>query len=252
MTGMKTAKNRTQRLIIMLIVMFIAVQCFSVVYFILKQSGKASQKPLKVNCTMSHTAEFRNFEQSVRNKTASLPHTIPFSFNKPASDIEPVPAVFFNETDTIVTISCDNPEIAVGERDLFMPERFNFYEDTKPVRIPHNRCNMREELISLDDLDYGRYGAMITRDDADKRNIGGFLHIAATWGQQLRIPDTLKRSVINLAEAVTRYTAIRVGLDSHLMLDSHRLHSAPFVFITTDRAFELTPGRTAKFWRISP
>jgi len=50
----------------------------------------------------------------------------------------------------------------------------------------------------------------------------------------------LKRAVINLVEAVNRYTNINAKVDSHLFLDSRKNFETPFVYIITDKAFELT------------
>jgi hypothetical protein len=99
---------------------------------------------------------------------------------------------------------------------------------------------MKEEMISLDDLDTGQYKAMIIQDPNNKQSIKGFVYIATAWGAQLRPPDTLKRAVINLVEAVNRYTNINAQVDDHLYLDSRKIFETPFVYITTDKAFELT------------
>jgi hypothetical protein len=41
-------------------------------------------------------------------------------------------------------------------------------------------------------------------------------------------------------EAVNRYTNINAKTDSHLYLDSRKIFETPFVYIITDKAFELT------------
>jgi len=245
-TGMKVdKKNRARTFFARLIVLAIIVTCFPVVFFMINKAEEAVINPLPVKYTFIPSPEIRSLNRPDLNKTASLPHTLPITFSEPACYIESVPAVLLRETGTFGGKSYDEPVIAVEKRSMSDQERF--YESTKSVRIPHNRVNMREELISIDDLDYGRYRVLINRDNGNKRNIRGFLYIATIWGQQLRIPDKLKRSVINLAEAVTRYTGIRAEIDSHLMLDSRRLHSTPFVFITTDCAFEHTPAERENF-----
>ena len=241
---MNTHKNRARTFLVRLLIFEIFIYCFTVAHYKMN-TGKMLKNSLSAKYTVYPDSYTRSLDRSRLKNAASLPANIPFTYSEPAYHIESVPSVFPGETDAFDEVQHDENVIVVNKRSISATERF--YEDTKPVKSPDNRCNMREELISLDDLDYGRYRAMISRDHDNKSNIDGFLYIAATWGQQLRIPDTLKRSVINLAEAVTRYTGIRVGLDSHLMLDSHRLHSAPFVFITTNRAFELTPAERENF-----
>ena len=245
MAGMKTENNLARTFFASLIVLAIAVICFLIVIFTMNKTGETVKNPHPVKDTFNPTSDVRSLRQPNLNITASLPHKLPFTFSEPAFKIESDSAILLYETDSFDSIPYNEPVIAVEKRNMPVPERF--YEDTKPLRISGNRTNMREELISLDDLDYGRFKALINRDHASKRTIGGFLHIATIWGQQLRIPDKLKRSVINLAEAVNRYTGIRTEIDSHIMLDSRRLHSTPFVFITTDRAFELTTVERENF-----
>lgn len=110
-----------------------------------------------------------------------------------------------------------------------------------PVSAESGRqISMKDELISVGDHDTGRYRAMVVQDP-DKYNIRGFVYISTTWGSQLKVSDHLKRSIINLTEAVNRHTNIEAKVDSHLLLNSRKLFTTPFVIITTDKAFELTP-----------
>ncbi|MHB9030829.1 MAG: DUF4159 domain-containing protein [Candidatus Latescibacterota bacterium] len=108
-------------------------------------------------------------------------------------------------------------------------------------RCPDRRLSMREEMIEIEDLDNGRYGAAIVRNTVNKSDIRGFLDIPTVWGQQLTPPDALKRSVSQLAESLNRYTGVSARMSAHLYLDSRKLAGTPFLFITTDQAFELTP-----------
>jgi hypothetical protein len=108
------------------------------------------------------------------------------------------------------------------------------------TREPDKQISMKDEMISLEDLDTGQFKAMVIQDPNNKQSIKGFVYIATAWGAQLRPPDALKRSVINLVEAVNRYTNINAKVDSHLFLDSRKIYETPFVYITTDQAFELT------------
>lgn len=108
------------------------------------------------------------------------------------------------------------------------------------TREPEKQISMKEEMISIDDLDTGQFKAMVVQDPSNKQEITGFVYIGTAWGAQLKPPDSLKRAVINLVEAVNRYTKINAKVDSHLYLDHRRLLETPFVYITSDEAFELT------------
>ena len=82
--------------------------------------------------------------------------------------------------------------------------------------------------------------ALVVIDPANKKNIKGYIHIAFAWSEQLTPPQHLLRGLINLKTTLNRWTDINAVIDNHLYLSSPRLLKMPFVFITTDRAFELT------------
>ena len=74
----------------------------------------------------------------------------------------------------------------------------------------------------------------------NERTVRGRIPIALVWGEQLRVPDHCRRSMIGLAEGIRMYTDLEVSIDSHLMLSSPRIRDYPMLVITTDSAFELT------------
>lgn len=89
-------------------------------------------------------------------------------------------------------------------------------------------------------IDDGSDKAMVIIDPADKHNIKGYVHIAFAWGDQLSPPKNLLRGIINLKEAVIRWTDIDTVIDNHLYLGQSRLMKMPFVYVTTDKAFQLS------------
>ncbi|MFC1606729.1 DUF4159 domain-containing protein [Candidatus Latescibacterota bacterium] len=117
---------------------------------------------------------------------------------------------------------------------------FDYNIEQTILKDPERMISMKDEFISLSDLDTGQYKAMIIQNPQNKQQIKGFVYIPTTWGVQLKPPDELKRATLNLVEAVNRYTSIEAKSDPHLMLDSRKIHNMPFVYITTDRAFEMT------------
>ena len=108
-------------------------------------------------------------------------------------------------------------------------------------RITDNRISLKEEMRTLDDLDTGKSGGMTVPGAGGERELRGFLRIPSVWGAQLHVPDSLKRASISLTEAMNRYSGIRAESSPHLYLSSERIFRMPFLFITTDTAFELTP-----------
>ena len=82
--------------------------------------------------------------------------------------------------------------------------------------------------------------AMVVVDPLNKKNINGYTSIAFAWGERLSPPRKYMRALINLKEAMNKYTKIATNLEDHLMLGSSRIFKMPFVYITTDRAFDLS------------
>jgi len=126
---------------------------------------------------------------------------------------------------------------------VFIPEVINI--EMASTREPEKQISMKEEMISLDDLDTGQYKAMIIQDPKDKKSVKGFIYIATLWGAQLE--PAYKRAVIHLSDAVNRYTNINSKVDKHLYIDSRRLFDTPFVFLSADEAFELTETEARNF-----
>jgi len=77
-------------------------------------------------------------------------------------------------------------------------------------------------------------------DPAIKKDITGSTKLAFAWGQRLSPPRELARALINLKDAMHRWTKISVQIDDHLRLESQRIMDMPFVYITTSSQFDLT------------
>ena len=117
--------------------------------------------------------------------------------------------------------------------------------DIKPLRRPDNLISMKEELITIDDLDTGKYKALVIQDPEDKQNIRGFVYIGVLWGTYVRPP--FKRVIIHLTDAINKYTKITAKVDTNLFLDSRDLIKTPFVFVTVDEKSELTEVEAKTF-----
>ncbi len=113
------------------------------------------------------------------------------------------------------------------------------------TRETEKQISMKEEMISLDDLDTGQYKAMIIQDPKDKKSVKGFIYISTLWGAQLE--PAYKRAVIHLSDAVNRYTNIKSKVDKHLYIDSRRIFDTPFVFLCADESFYLTEIEARNF-----
>ncbi len=82
--------------------------------------------------------------------------------------------------------------------------------------------------------------AMVVVDPFNKKNISGYTSIAFAWGDRFSPPRKYMRALINLKEAMNKYTKIVTNLEDHLRLGSSKLFKMPFVYITTDKAFDLS------------
>jgi len=141
-------------------------------------------------------------------------------------------------------------DTAFKDMSALFEESFEDTLETPPVEIPPGRgspllSTIESEMISVEDLDYGKYKSVILRDLLVKRNISGFVYLPVTvWGAELR---PLKRPVIGLAEALKKYTKISPRLDRRTYLSSPEIFKFPFLYISTDTGFELTKREKKNF-----
>ncbi|MFC1512283.1 DUF4159 domain-containing protein [Candidatus Latescibacterota bacterium] len=77
-------------------------------------------------------------------------------------------------------------------------------------------------------------------DRSDKQSISGITEIAFAWGQLFDPPQDLLRGVINLKEAMNRWTDVVTTLNQHLLLSDPGIRDLPFMFVTADKVFDLT------------
>ena len=163
--------------------------------------------------------------------------TVP-RYDKP---FRPVEVQDIELPDILRPVSAPKFDEVIITSQVFLPHPEYTYDIEMPIlRTPDLRISMREEMISLDDLDYGRYKAMVIQDPYDRQAVSGFVYLPTVWTEQLRPPDDVKRGILHLAEALIRYTDINAVHDTHIYLSDRRLHNLPFIYITTDDMFELT------------
>jgi len=127
--------------------------------------------------------------------------------------------------------------------DLVITESIDI--EMTATREPEKQISMKEEMISLDDLDTGQYKAMIIQDPSDKQSVKGFIYIATLWGSLFE--PAYKRAIIHLEDAVNRYTNINAKVDQHLFIDSSRIFDTPFVYLCLNDQAELTEIEARNF-----
>ena len=82
--------------------------------------------------------------------------------------------------------------------------------------------------------------SLVIIDYQNKQNLRGNISMSMVWGEQFSPPEKYLRGFIHLGDAISRWTKIEVQIEKHMMLSSPRLQDMPFVYITTDKAFELS------------
>jgi hypothetical protein len=86
------------------------------------------------------------------------------------------------------------------------PIRFtlpDYFTDLKITRKPIdslNRISMREEMLTVEDLDTGRFKGLVLMNAADEKDTRGYVHIPASmWGDVMTPPSATRRAVEGLA-----------------------------------------------------
>jgi len=161
---------------------------------------------------------------------------------KPSAEIK-TKSIQQNLLGTVASYDFDTKMDIDSGANFFIPESINI--EMTATREPERQISMKEEMISLDDLDTGQYKAMVIQDPNDKQSVKGFIYIATLWGAQLE--PAYKRAVIHLSDAVNRFTNIRSKIDKHLFVDSRKLFDTPFVYLCMDEGFELTKIEAVNF-----
>ena len=82
-------------------------------------------------------------------------------------------------------------------------------------------------------------------DPANKQNVKGNVSIALAWGEMFAPPQGYLRGFIHLRDSMVRWTKVNTEITRNLMLGSPRLLEIPFVLVTTDVNFELSPTERA-------
>ena len=68
----------------------------------------------------------------------------------------------------------------------------------------------------------------------------GSIGIAQVWGEQLKPPASIPRAIINLKDALLRWTNLSATVENQLLLGNSDLSGFPVLFISADTAFQLT------------
>ena len=230
-------ENETRNILYLGLVVAVLFHAALGAYFAYKHSEVKVLKPLTMELIIRKPRMTKPFEfKKEKVKQRVLVRKMSFETVLPSVGIK-LKYLPYLTLGTVTTYEyTSEPDIHGGGYDFFIPERVDI--DLNIIRKPSNQISMKEEMITIDDLDTGQYKALIIQDPKNKRNIKGFVYIANLWGTH--IDPAYKRALINLSEAINKYTKITAKLDKHLFIDSEKLFETPFVFLSMDSMFDLT------------
>ena len=231
-------ERETQKLLFLGLLVAVSFHAALGAYFMFKRTEVKVAKPLTMELVIRRPRMKKAFEFKKKRVEKRVLEKKTIEQRQPTADIKTRDISTLDLTGTVVSYDFATDMNMDMQTDIQVIEAINI--EMTAAREPEKQISMKEEMISIDDLDTGQFKAMIIQDPSNKQDISGFVYIATAWGTQLRPPDDLKRAVINLVEAVNRYTNINAKVDSHLFLDSRKLFETPFVYIVADEAFEIT------------
>ena len=235
---MEKLEKETQKVFFLGLLVAVSFHAALGSYFMFKKTAVKVVKPPSMELVIRRPRMTKAFEfKKKRVKTRTLQRK-QIVERKPTAEIQTKSIQTVDLMGTVASFDYIEEMKTDMDTEVFVPEGIEI--EMTATREPEKQISMKEEMISLDDLDTGQYKAMIIQDPNNKQSIKGFVYISTAWGAQLRPPDKLKRAVINLVEAVNRYTNINAKVDSHMYLDSRKIFETPFVYVTSDKAFELT------------
>jgi len=82
--------------------------------------------------------------------------------------------------------------------------------------------------------------ASIYIDRSNKKNTSGHVYITHAVGSRLKSPRGIGGGIINLKEAMKKWTNIEARVDPQVRLSSPTLLKQPFVYVAYDGSFEIT------------
>ena len=239
---MEKLERETQKLLFLGLVVAVSFHAAIGSYFMFKRTEVKVVKPPTMELVIRRPRMTKPFEfkkKRIKQREYKKKEIVQ---RKPTAEIK-TKSVQANLLGNVESYDFDTKMDIDSGVNVFIPEGIDI--EMTATREPEKQISMKEEMISLDDLDTGQYKAMIIQDPNDKQSVKGFIYIATLWGAQLE--PAWKRSVIHLSDAVNRYTNIRSKVDKHLFVDSRKLFDTPFVYLSVDDQFELTEIESRNF-----
>ena len=239
---MNKLERETQKLLFLGLVVAVSFHAAIGSYFMFKRTEVKVVKPPTMELVIRRPRMTKPFEfkkKRIKQREYKKKEIVQ---RKPTAEIK-TKSIQQNLLGSVASYDYDTKMDVDSGANVFIPESINI--EMAATREPEKQISMKEEMISLDDLDTGQFKAMIIQDPNDKQSVKGFIYISTLWGALLE--PAYKRAVIHLSDAVNRYTNIRSKVDKHLFVDSKKLFETPFVFLSVEKGFELTEIEAKNF-----
>jgi|SaaInl7_200m_RNA_FD_contig_123_15461_length_2970_multi_13_in_2_out_0_2 hypothetical protein len=242
---MEKLERETQKLLFLGLLVAVSLHAAVGAYYMFKKTEVKVARPLTMELIVRRPRMKKAFEFKKKRVQKRIFEKKEIQQRQPTAKIETKQISTMDMMGTVDSYEFESEMKTNVETEVFVTDSIEI--EMTATREPDRKISMKEEMISLEDLDTGQFKAMVIQDPNNRQDIKGFVYIATAWGAQLRPPDELKRAVINLVEAVNRYTNIEAKVDTHLFLDHRKLFETPFVYITATEAFELTEIESKNF-----
>ena len=113
-------------------------------------------------------------------------------------------------------------------------------------REAEHKIDMSLEMLDIEAMDTGKYHAMVIQDPGDKKNVGGFCHLAVAHLKgayyQTRDQGTFEfycvPGFMRLAARLNDYTDIKADIWGRLSLDDAELFKVPWLLLNARRSFQ--------------
>jgi len=158
--------------------------------------------------------------------------------------------------------SLARPGEAVDRRLTILPERLELGPEIIPASVEAAKesevRSLKDDLLSVADMDYGRYSSYFVQNPRNKQDVKGFIRLALIkyktdhrdWGGE---PDwnTSPQALENIAEYLNNHTGIQADAHYILTLDSEDLLrlKIPLIYMQGHYRFEYTEAEARNLGR---
>jgi hypothetical protein len=156
----------------------------------------------------------------------------------------------FGDMKTHDSFRPEPPQLLIPEMKSDMDQNLAFKDSMvyieRPERIPSNLISMRDEMLTIEDLDYGRYQGLLIENPQNKLSLRGIIEIPYVYLEEIA-PYHVADVLVECVKTFTNNSLIAKNVKMPFGLSSPRLMKYPFIYIAADSSFELTSWEKKNF-----